>query len=112
MRRRNLAFLLACAGLLFAAAATAPAALEPAAPAGNIAMTGFGVATTGVGADAPLSEPDACPPLPPSTGDQFTPMACKIAPECSTNDDCTAVCGPNGGRCVHSKCPIRICKCN
>lgn len=37
--------------------------------------------------------------------------ACRMRPECSADADCDAVCGPGGGRCVHNKCPIRICKC-
>jgi hypothetical protein len=109
MRRKNLAFLLACVGLLFAAAASAPAAIQPAPVAGVTTVDGVDAPHA---VDGPLNEPDACPPLPPATGEQFTPMACRIKPECSTDDDCAAICGPNGGHCVHSRCPIRICKCS
>lgn len=37
---------------------------------------------------------------------------CRLRPQCQTNADCDAFCGTAGGRCVHSNCPIRICKCN
>ncbi len=37
--------------------------------------------------------------------------ACRMRPQCSTNADCDAICGVGLGHCVHSKCPIRICKC-
>ena len=37
--------------------------------------------------------------------------ACRMRPQCSTNTDCDAVCGAGLGHCVHSNCPIRICKC-
>ena len=30
---------------------------------------------------------------------------------CSANADCDATCGSGLGRCVHARCPIRICKC-
>jgi hypothetical protein len=38
--------------------------------------------------------------------------ACRMMPLCSVNADCDAICGTGLGRCVHSKCPIRICKCS
>ena len=37
--------------------------------------------------------------------------ACRMQPECWTNADCGSICGPGLGRCVHSKCPVRVCKC-
>lgn len=37
--------------------------------------------------------------------------ACRRLPECSTNSDCDSICGIGLGHCVHSNCPIRICKC-
>jgi hypothetical protein len=37
--------------------------------------------------------------------------ACRMRPQCSTNADCDSICGPGLGRCVHSNCPIRVCKC-
>ena len=97
MRHKNLAFLLACLGLLTVAVASAPVPVESAP-----------VPQPGVS----LSEPDACPALPPAAGEDFTPVACRMMPECWADSDCGALCGTNGGRCVHSKCPIRICKCN
>ncbi|MBI3448630.1 MAG: hypothetical protein HY049_06925 [Acidobacteria bacterium] len=40
-----------------------------------------------------------------------TDAACRRAPECSTDADCDAICGVGLGHCVHSSCPVRICKC-
>lgn len=37
---------------------------------------------------------------------------CRMAPECDTNADCDAICGAGQGRCGHSRCPIRVCKCS
>ena len=36
---------------------------------------------------------------------------CRLEPQCWTNSDCDSVCGTGQGRCVHSKCPVRVCKC-
>ena len=57
-----------------------------------------------------VSTPDPAPDNLPAP-DEFTPIACKMEPQCSTDADCFAWCGPTGGHCVHSSCPIRICKC-
>ena len=38
--------------------------------------------------------------------------ACRMEPQCSTDTDCAAWCPTAGGHCVHSRCPIRICKCS
>jgi len=43
---------------------------------------------------------------------ETTAGACRMRPECSTDADCNAWCPTAGGKCVHSKCPIRVCKCN
>jgi hypothetical protein len=37
--------------------------------------------------------------------------ACRVRPQCSTSSDCDSICGTGLGHCVHSGCPIRICKC-
>jgi len=37
--------------------------------------------------------------------------ACRILPECFSNSDCDAICGAGQGKCIHNKCPIRICRC-
>jgi len=37
--------------------------------------------------------------------------ACRMMPECWVNSDCDAQCGIGQGRCVHSNCPVRVCKC-
>lgn len=40
------------------------------------------------------------------------PTACRMRPECSSDSDCDVRCGVGLGKCVHSSCPIRICKCH
>jgi len=47
----------------------------------------------------------------PTLGDT-TVGACRMRPQCSTDADCSGWCPTAGGHCVHSKCPIRICKCS
>ena len=37
--------------------------------------------------------------------------ACRRAPQCAVDSDCDAICGVGQGHCVHSNCPVRICKC-
>jgi len=36
---------------------------------------------------------------------------CRLLPQCSSNSDCDVQCGAGLGKCVHSNCPIRICRC-
>jgi len=36
---------------------------------------------------------------------------CRLIPECSKNSDCDEQCGAGLGKCVHSNCPVRICRC-
>jgi hypothetical protein len=54
--------------------------------------------------------------LPPNFFDQGAgapePAAiCRLLPECFSNSDCDARCGVGLGRCAHSNCPPRYCKC-
>ena len=37
--------------------------------------------------------------------------ACRLMPECWVDSDCDAICGVGAGKCIHSKCPVRICRC-
>jgi hypothetical protein len=37
---------------------------------------------------------------------------CRMAPQCATDSDCDAICGAGQGRCGHSRCPVRVCKCS
>lgn len=37
--------------------------------------------------------------------------ACRLMPECWVDSDCDGICGAGQGRCIHSKCPVRICRC-
>ncbi|HET6372269.1 MAG TPA: hypothetical protein VFG76_03115 [Candidatus Polarisedimenticolia bacterium] len=36
---------------------------------------------------------------------------CRLIPECGKNSDCDDRCGVGLGKCVHSNCPVRICRC-
>ena len=36
---------------------------------------------------------------------------CRLIPQCDSNADCVAICGTEGAKCVHSRCPIRVCRC-
>ena len=36
---------------------------------------------------------------------------CRLFPECWVNSDCDARCGAGLGKCVHSNCPPRLCRC-
>jgi hypothetical protein len=36
---------------------------------------------------------------------------CRLIPQCDSNADCAAICGTAGAKCVHSKCPVRVCRC-
>ena len=36
---------------------------------------------------------------------------CKLRPECWSDSDCDLRCGVGLGKCIHSKCPVRICVC-
>ncbi|HEU5181840.1 MAG TPA: hypothetical protein VFW45_13715 [Candidatus Polarisedimenticolia bacterium] len=54
--------------------------------------------------------------LPPGFFDQGAvnpePVAiCRLLPECWSDSDCDARCGAGLGKCVHSNCPPRLCKC-
>ena len=60
---------------------------------------------------AVVNAPEPLPGDVPAT-DDITPVACRMEPQCSTNADCVVWCGPTGGHCVHSSCPVRICKCS
>ena len=46
----------------------------------------------------------------PDPGMQPTAI-CRLIPQCDSNADCLAMCGTERARCVHSKCPIRVCRC-
>ena len=47
----------------------------------------------------------------PTIGDTAA-GACRMRPQCSTDADCAAWCPAAGGHCIHSSCPIRICRCS
>lgn len=37
---------------------------------------------------------------------------CRLRPECASDSDCDLRCGVGRGKCVHSNCPVRICRCS
>jgi len=62
-------------------------------------------ADTGVDFSSPDMQP--APETP-----EMQPMAiCRLRPECDSNADCVAICGTAGAKCVHSRCPVRVCRC-
>ena len=100
MKRSRVAFHLAWIGLTFlVVAGTTMGMSDPTAAPRDIVASSESAAMT----------PDALPGGPGT--EDFTPVACKRLPECSVDSDCVVFCGPSGGHCVHSSCPIRICKC-
>ena len=107
MKQRRIALHLAWIGLLFVAVAgvAVSAGVVVNAPAASL--------DNAPAIEPPAGDPPACDPGvadPPGTED-FTPVACRMEPQCQENSDCVAWCGPTGGHCVHHSCPIRICKC-
>jgi hypothetical protein len=46
----------------------------------------------------------------PDPGTQPTAI-CRLIPQCDSNADCVALCGTEGAKCVHSRCPVRVCRC-
>lgn len=42
----------------------------------------------------------------------LNPAACRRLPECWINEDCDTICGVGLGKCVHSSCPVRVCRCH
>lgn len=45
--------------------------------------------------------------------DRAQPAAiCRLRPECTSDSDCDLRCGVGRGKCVHSNCPVRICRCS
>ena len=47
-----------------------------------------------------------------SWDDVVEPAAiCRLIPECWKSSDCDARCGVGLGKCVHSNCPPRVCRC-
>lgn len=82
--------------------------------------TGSDPALVGAGETAPACDGLTAAPQPDAEQalktdkekDLLEPTAiCRIMPECWQNSDCDAKCGIGNGRCVHNKCPVRICKC-
>ena len=98
------------------------AALALMALVGVAAMT----ATGGMGEPVAQAEPASSilctanetagqPAILGTVGDQQAapqPAAiCKLMPECWSNSECDWKCGAGHGKCIHSKCPVRICVC-
>jgi hypothetical protein len=58
----------------------------------------------------PADRVDAQVPQQAARGGGSTAL-CKKEPQCSVDSDCDSICGAGLGKCVHSSCPTRICKC-
>ena len=85
---------------------TGPATTQP----------GLAVSTDSAFCDDPgilASQPDDLTGVVPDQ-ESFAPQPvaiCRLLPECWANSDCDARCGAGLGKCVHSNCPVRICRC-
>ena len=91
----------------FALAASTPA---PFVVADNPALSASGPFAT-CDASPAVDTPEFLPPA-DFNGGQAEPVAiCRLLPECWQNSDCDFKCGAGLGRCVHSNCPPRLCKC-
>ena len=90
-----------------------------------VSMDSVGTATTQPGfvaseSSAPCDNPGIESARPDDSitstlvGESMTPepIACRRAPECWADSDCDVLCGAGLGKCVHSNCPVRICKCH
>jgi hypothetical protein len=84
--------------------------------------TGVPMTAPGAGESALIAPNDAagsqCPaevlptlkPAPDASAPE--PVAiCRLLPECWTDSDCDARCGVGLGKCLHSNCPPRYCRC-
>jgi len=81
--------------------------LTPAEPASEPIVLDLGTDTT-----AELTVDLSGTDLRPSPDPGMQPMAiCRLIPQCDSNADCVALCGTEGAKCVHSKCPVRVCRC-
>lgn len=110
---------------LFPAVALAASSAQPQVPAENPAdlpsADGYGicrdvaVANTGeeLACAATPVDVDSATALGLPIDDLTDRLAiCRLAPECWENADCDAQCGGAGlGRCAHSRCPVRVCRC-
>jgi hypothetical protein len=101
--------LLALAALVGVAVMTGVSAAAHPAAGGAAAVS----AAPSVGAPEATPTADAgTEPASPNDDSAETTAACRRAPECSVDSDCDAQCGIGLGKCVHSSCPVRICKCH
>ena len=101
------------AALLLAAAGAVGAATQEAeeVPAQEEAVEPTAVPEE-AGAELATCTEDVVEPEILEPGVDVAPAAiCRLIPECDSNDDCDAVCGVGEGRCGHSRCPVRLCKC-
>jgi len=111
---------------LFPALALAASPAQPQGPAENPAdlpsADGYGicrvvapVANTGeeLACAATAQDEDSATALGLPIDDLADRLAiCRLMPECWANADCDAQCGGAGlGRCAHSRCPVRVCRC-
>jgi len=76
-------------------------------------LSGSQICATSPEAGFDATQPDFAPAV--EVGQQASqgePVAiCRLMPECWSNSDCDSRCGVGLGKCIHSKCPVRLCVC-
>ena len=84
------------------------ALLMPPAPAEDAIVLDLGnEPATDEAADSSSTDLQPAPETP-----EMQPTAiCRLIPQCDASADCVAICGTAGAKCVHSRCPVRVCRC-
>ena len=80
-----------------------------------VAVVGVAVMMAPGAAGEPATQNAVIGPEICATSQQASPAQpaaiCKLMPECWSNSECDWKCGVGLGKCIHSKCPVRICVC-
>ena len=84
------------------------------APVADVGFGGSTVCETSQGAGSGTAQADVSYAVDPGQQeDRADPTAiCRLRPECMSDSDCDVRCGVGQGKCVHSNCPVRICRCS
>jgi len=80
----------------------------------DVGVGGSAVCAAGLGAEPETKQADVSHALDwGQQEDRAVPTAiCRLRPECMSAADCDVRCGVGQGKCVHSNCPVRICRCS